>query len=105
MNQELINTLESLLKQAPIMLFMKGDKFMPQCGFSARAVEILEELGGKFTTFDILEDEEVRQGLKEFSAWPTYPQFYINAELIGGMDIMEEMLENGDLKKLIEALK
>ena len=101
MEASLKERLEKLIKQSKIVLFMKGDRFMPQCGFSAHAIEILEGLGADFSTFDILEDEEVRQGLKEYSEWPTYPQLYINGELIGGMDIMQEMYEEGELEPLL----
>jgi len=83
------------------MLFMKGDKYMPRCGFSAKVLEILNFHGAKYTTFDILADEEVRQGLKEFSNWPTYPQLYINGELIGGCDIVCEMDAAGELAPLL----
>ena len=94
---------KQLLKQAPIMLFMKGDKYMPRCGFSARVVDILNDLEAEYITFDILEDEEVRQGLKEYSQWPTYPQLYVKGELVGGCDIIAEMHENGELAQLLKA--
>ena len=87
-----------------IILFMKGTKEMPMCGFSAQAVEMLIDNGIYFESFDIYSDEEVRQGLKEYKNWPTYPQLYVNWELIGGLDIMQEMQEAGefdDLKKEI----
>lgn len=83
------------------MLFMKGDKYLPRCGFSAKVLEILNFHGANYTTFDILADEEVRQGLKEFSNWPTYPQLYINGELIGGCDIICEMDAAGELAPLL----
>lgn len=92
---------EKLINQAPIMLFMKGDKYVPQCGFSARVVEMLNDLEAQYTTFDILVDDIVRQGLKEYSKWPTYPQLYVNGELIGGCDIITEMYQSGELKELI----
>ncbi len=93
--------LEKLINSAEIMLFMKGDKYMPKCGFSARVVEILSDLGVEYTTFDILEDEKVRQDLKEFSNWPTYPQLYYRGELIGGCDIVSEMYESDELRELL----
>lgn len=97
--------LKQLINQAPIMLFMKGDKYLPQCGFSAQAVDILNALDVQYTTFDILEDEEVRQGLKTYSDWPTYPQLYHNGELLGGCDIMVELYKNGELKETLCAKK
>jgi len=95
-----LNTrLSSLINSAPIMLFMKGTPDAPRCGFSNRMVELLTSHTLSFSSFDILEDDEVRQGLKEFSEWPTYPQLYIKGELMGGLDIVKEMSENGDLDK------
>ena len=78
---------------------------MPQCGFSARSVSILEHLGVAYETFDVLSDMEVRQGIKEFANWPTIPQLYINGELIGGCDIVMELHESGELKQLIEKVE
>ena len=87
-----------------VMLFMKGTRDFPQCGFSGRAVQILQALGAQFETADVLMDDEIRQGIKEYSNWPTIPQLYIDGELVGGSDIMMEMYENGELqKKLSEA--
>ena len=83
------------------MLFMKGTAEMPQCGFSAKTVSILKSYAIPFKTFNILEDENIRQGLKEYSDWPTYPQLYVNSVLIGGCDIITEMHENGELKDLL----
>ena len=83
-----------------IVLFMKGTPDMPQCGFSATAVQILRVMGLDFTAVNILEDEALRQGIKEYANWPTIPQLYINGEFVGGCDIMREMFENGELKKL-----
>ncbi len=103
MTEELSTKLKELINSSNVMLFMKGDKYMPRCGFSAQVVEILNRLGADFTTFDILEDEEVRQGLKEYSNWPTFPQLYINGDLIGGCDIVTEMYQNGELKALLPA--
>jgi Grx4 family monothiol glutaredoxin len=81
---------------------MKGNKTTPKCGFSRVAVQILTDLGVEFGTFDILEDDEVRQGLKEFSDWPTYPQIYVKGELIGGLDILKEMVSNGEFQDLLK---
>ena len=83
------------------MMFMKGDKKAPFCKFSKQSVELLNELNIEYGSFDILTDEEVRQGLKEYSNWPTYPQLYVEGELIGGVDIMKEMKEDGSLLELI----
>ena len=93
-----------ILSNSPVVLFMKGNASMPQCGFSANSVGILSSLGVPFTTFNILTDPEVRQGLKEISNWPTYPQVYVNKTLIGGNDILTEMHESGELKQMVNAL-
>jgi monothiol glutaredoxin len=82
---------------------MKGTALFPQCGFSSRAVAILDHLGATFETVDVLQDQEVRQGIKEYSDWPTIPQLYVRGEFVGGSDIMMEMFENGELKQLIGA--
>jgi monothiol glutaredoxin len=90
------------IKANPIVIYMKGDAQFPQCGFSAKAVSILKACGAaQFLTVNVLEDPEIRQGIKEFSNWPTIPQLYINGEFIGGSDIMTEMYESGELQKLV----
>lgn len=91
--------IETLLKQAPVMLFMKGDRESPRCGFSSQMIEILNKHKINYMTFDILEDDSIRQGLKEYSNWPTYPQLYIEGKLIGGLDIVMEMIEDGDFEE------
>lgn len=96
--QDLESRLKDLVNSAPVMLFMKGSPSEPKCGFSRTIVQILNERGIKYSTFDILEDEEVRQGLKKFSNWPTYPQLYGNGQLIGGLDIVKELVESGELE-------
>ena len=83
------------------MLFMKGIPSSPQCGFSRQIVEILDSFNVSYDAFNILEDEEVRQGLKEYSDWPTYPQLYVEGDLVGGLDIVQEMEDSGDLKDLL----
>ncbi len=93
--------IDELLNNNKVFLFMKGNPSFPQCGFSARAVAILKELSAEFGSFDILEDEEMRQGIKEYGNWPTIPQLYINKQLVGGSDIMMEMYENGELQDLL----
>jgi monothiol glutaredoxin len=94
--------IKSLIQSSPVFLFMKGEPAMPQCGFSANVVGILNHLGVSFKTFDILSDMDIRQGLKEYSNWPTFPQLYINGELMGGNDIVMEMLENGELQNILK---
>jgi monothiol glutaredoxin len=84
-----------------IFLYMKGTPEAPMCGFSAQAVKILGALGAKFSSFDVLSDEEIRQGIKAYSNWPTIPQLYVDGELIGGCDIMTEMYRKGELQKII----
>lgn len=91
--------LAALVNSAPIMLFMKGSPDAPRCGFSRSVVEILRSEDIPFSHFDILEDDDVRQGLKTFSDWPTYPQIYQNGSLVGGLDILKEMQESGPLKE------
>ena len=95
--------LRETVSQNPAVLFMKGTAQFPQCGFSGRAIQILKSCGvKKLITVNVLEDEEVRQGIKEFSNWPTIPQLYVGGEFIGGSDIMTEMNESGELKKLLD---
>jgi monothiol glutaredoxin len=84
-----------------IVLFMKGTELFPQCGFSSRAVAILEHLGVPFQTVDVLQDPEIRQGVKDYSDWPTVPQLYVKGQFVGGSDIMMEMFESGELKQLV----
>ena len=85
------------VQQNDVLLFMKGTPVMPQCGFSAAVVHILSELGVKFKAVNVLADPEVRQGIKEFSNWPTIPQLYVKGEFVGGCDIIKEMFEQGEL--------
>jgi monothiol glutaredoxin len=100
---EITKRIEDLLTQNKTVLFMKGSPAFPQCGFSARATAILQEIGVPFETVDILQDEEMRQGIKEYGNWPTIPQLYHNKELIGGSDIMMEMYEAGELQTTLKA--
>src|SRR5579871_6368043 len=85
-----------------VVLFMKGTPVFPQCGFSAAVVQILSHMGVKFKGIDVLSDPSVRQGIKEFSSWPTIPQLYVGGEFVGGCDIVREMFETGELKQLME---
>ncbi len=100
---ELKERIESVINSDKMVLFMKGNAEFPQCGFSANTVAILKHLGKSFTTFDILQDMDIRQGLKEYSNWPTFPQLYVNGKMIGGNDIITEMFENGELKEYLDA--
>ena len=93
--------IDHILEQNPIVLFMKGSPSFPQCGFSARAVAILKEIDVDFNSIDVLEDEEIRQGIKEYGNWPTIPQLYAHKKLIGGSDIITEMFETGELRKAL----
>ncbi|SBO42860.1 Grx4 family monothiol glutaredoxin [Cyanobium sp. NIES-981] len=94
--------IDSLVAASPIMVFMKGTKLMPQCGFSNNVVQILNALGVPFDTFDVLSDPEIRQGIKEYSEWPTIPQVYLKGEFIGGSDILIEMYNSGELREQLE---
>ncbi len=95
--------IEEIVRGNDIVLFMKGTELFPQCGFSSRAVAILEHLGVPFKTVDVLQDPDIRNGVKEYSDWPTIPQLYVKGEFVGGSDIMMEMFENGELKQLVGA--
>ncbi len=90
-----------LVENAEVLLFMKGSPLFPQCGFSSRAVAILQHLGVEFESADVLQDQEIRQGIKAYSDWPTIPQLYVKGEFVGGSDIMMEMYETGELKTLL----
>jgi monothiol glutaredoxin len=94
--------IKSLITSSPVFVFMKGNKLMPQCGFSNNVVQILNALGVPFETFDVLSDPEIRQGIKEFSDWPTIPQVYVRGEFIGGSDILIEMYNSGELREKLE---
>ena len=86
----------------PVVLYMKGTPVFPMCGFSAAVVQILSQTGVKFQTYNVLDDAELRQGLKEFSNWPTFPQLYVDGELVGGCDIVREMYQSGELAQMFE---
>jgi monothiol glutaredoxin len=102
MTPELKERIDNLLKENKILVFMKGTKLMPMCGFSNNVVQILNTLGVPFETVNILDDYELRQGIKEYSNWPTIPQVYINGEFIGGSDIMIELYQKGELQQMVE---
>ena len=93
--------IDALVKANDVVLFMKGSALFPQCGFSSRAVAILDHLGAPYETVDVLQDQEVRNGIKEYSDWPTIPQLYVKGEFVGGSDIMMEMFESGELQQLV----
>ena len=91
--------IDQLVKNSDVLLFMKGNASFPQCGFSGRAIQILKACGvSDLKTVNVLEDDEIRQGIKEYSDWPTIPQLYVNGEFIGGSDIMTEMYQSGELQ-------
>lgn len=102
MTPELKEKIDNLIKDNKILVFMKGSKLMPQCGFSNNVVQILNVLGVPYETFDVLTDYEIRQGIKEYSNWPTIPQLYVNGEFIGGSDILIELYQNGQLQEMLE---
>ena len=97
-----IERIQSEITANPVMLYMKGTAMFPQCGFSARVVQILTHLGVNFKTANVLEDAELRDGIKQFSNWPTIPQLYVKGEFIGGCDIVTEMYQSGELKTALE---
>lgn len=95
--------IEEQISEHPVMLYMKGTPDFPQCGFSARAVQILGQCGAEFAYVNVFEEQEIREGLKTFSGWPTFPQLFIQGELVGGSDIMLELYESGELPKMLAA--
>jgi len=102
MTPEAKTKIEKLVSDNKIMVFMKGSKLMPQCGFSNNVVQILNTLGVPYETLDILANQDIRQGIKEFSNWPTIPQIYINGEFVGGSDIAIELYQSGELQQMVE---
>jgi monothiol glutaredoxin len=103
MTTEVVDRIKAHLATAPAVLFMKGTPDFPQCGFSAQTVQALRASGAKFHHVNIFEDPELREALKQFSNWPTYPQLYVGGELVGGCDIVLEMYRNGELKDLLQS--
>ena len=103
MNENTKSEIESEISNNDIVLFIKGTPVFPQCGFSAATVGILNHLGVKFNSINVLEDEDIRQGIKEFSDWPTIPQLYVKGEFVGGCDIVREMYESGELTDLMSS--
>ena len=94
--------IDALVKANDVVLFMKGSALFPQCGFSSRAVSILDHIGVPYETVDVLQDQEIRAGIKDYSDWPTIPQLYVKGEFVGGSDIMMEMFESGELQQLVD---
>ncbi|MEQ1579430.1 MAG: Grx4 family monothiol glutaredoxin [Steroidobacteraceae bacterium] len=97
------NRIKGLLESNPVLLFMKGTPDFPQCGFSAAAVRALQAANASFNTVNIFEEPELREALKTYSNWPTYPQLYVKGELVGGSDIIVEMMKSGELKELVKS--
>jgi len=102
MSDDVQARIATAVNSADVLLFMKGTPLFPQCGFSSRAIAILEHLGVEYATIDVLQDPGIRSGIKEFSDWPTIPQLYVKGEFVGGSDIMMEMYEAGELADLLE---
>lgn len=99
---DILDKISNMVNEAPVVLFMKGEPEFPMCGFSARVVQVLNKIGVEYTAYNVLEDEDIRQGIKEFANWPTIPQLYVNGEFIGGCDIVLEMFEAGELQTLFK---
>ena len=102
MSDDVQARIATAVNSADVLLFMKGTPLFPQCGFSSRAIAILEHLGVEYATIDVLQDPGIRSGIKEFSDWPTIPQLYVKGEFVGGCDIVREMFQSGELKTLFE---
>jgi monothiol glutaredoxin len=102
MTDDVQTRIADAVKSHDVLLFMKGSPLFPQCGFSSRAIAILEHLGVEYGSIDVLQDQGIRQGIKQFSDWPTIPQLYVKGEFVGGSDIMMEMYESGELAALVE---
>jgi monothiol glutaredoxin len=102
MDDTLRQRIDGMVKTNKVFLFMKGNADFPQCGFSARVVDVLQDVGVPFSTFDILSDPAVRQGVKDYAQWPTFPQLYVGGEFVGGCDIVTEMYANGELQSLLK---
>ncbi len=98
-----ISRIDEIVKNNEVVLFMKGTALFPQCGFSSRAIAILDRLGAKYERVDVLQDAAIRQAIKQYSDWPTIPQLYVKGEFVGGSDIMMEMFENGELQEMLGA--
>lgn len=102
MTPEVKSMIEAEIAKAPVVLFMKGSSDFPQCGFSGKVVQILDMMGVEFHDVNVLDNWDIREGIKAYSDWPTIPQLYVNNEFVGGCDIISEMFEDGDLQKLLQ---
>ncbi len=100
---DVIERIKNQVQSNPVLLYMKGTPDFPQCGFSGRAIQILEQCGVQYTAVNIFDDPEIRENLKIYSSWPTFPQLFVNSELVGGSDIMLEMFQSGELQKLLDS--
>ena len=103
MSEDVKSRIEALVKQHPVLIFMKGDRNAPQCGFSAQVVRILDSMLPEYTTVDVLQDQTIREGIKEYSSWPTIPQLYLDGEFQGGCDIITEMYQSGELQEKLSS--
>ena len=101
---DVITRIKTQLAENPVILYMKGSPAFPQCGFSGRAVQILQHCGAQFAHINIFEDPELRESLKTYSNWPTFPQLYIKGELVGGCDIMMDLFQSGELQKMLDSV-
>jgi monothiol glutaredoxin len=101
---DIMERIKQQIESNPVLLYMKGTPDFPQCGFSSRAVQVLGHCGVEFAYVNVFEDAEVRDSLKAYSNWPTYPQLFVNGELVGGCDIMMEMFQSGELQKLLQTI-
>ena len=103
MSEEVMEQIKQQVESNPVLLFMKGSPRMPQCGFSSRAVQVLSACGERFAYVDVLAHPDIRQNLPKYANWPTFPQLWINGELVGGSDILSDLYEQGELQKMIKA--
>ena len=102
MTNPALNEIDQIVKNNDIVLFMKGNAQFPQCGFSSAVIQVLDYMGAPYKDVNVLETDEMRQGIKEYSDWPTIPQLYVKGEFVGGCDIVREMFQSGELKSLFE---
>src|ERR1700744_2120032 len=101
LTEQVRTQIEGTLKKSKVVLFMKGNKHFPQCGFSAQVVQILKDVGAEFDTVNVLQDPALRDGIKEFSEWPTIPQLYVDSQFVGGCDIVKDLYSQGELQKVL----
>jgi monothiol glutaredoxin len=101
--EEVLKKISAQVEGSPIVLYVKGSPQMPQCGFSKAVMDIFDHLGAEYQTVDVLSDPDIREGIKEFTQWPTIPQIFINGEFVGGCDIVRDLFQNGELEKMVKA--